>query len=52
MYRRLVTICAVLMLLAGCAGSMTSDIEVETDRDPKIDFAAYKSYSWLGSAAI
>lgn len=52
MYRNLLLFGATLMLLAGCASSMTSDIEVETETNPKIDFSAYRSYSWLGSAAI
>ena len=52
MYRNLLTIGAALVLLAGCASSMTSDIVVETERNPKVSFAGYQSYSWLGSAAI
>ena len=52
MYRNLLMLGAALALLAGCANSMTSDIEVETDRNPQIDLSGYQSYSWLGSAAI
>jgi hypothetical protein len=46
------TLIAALLLLSGCASSVTKDIEVATDADPKANFAGYKSYAWLGSAAI
>lgn len=41
----------LILFVAGCA-SVTKDISVETDADPKINFSGYSSYSWLGSAAI
>ena len=41
----------LILFVAGCA-SVTKDIRVETDADPKINFSGYSSYSWLGSAAI
>ena len=41
----------LIVFVAGCA-SVTKDIRVETDADPKINFSGYSSYSWLGSAAI
>jgi hypothetical protein len=31
---------------------MTSDIKVDTEGNPKIDLGGYKTYSWVGSAAI
>lgn len=52
MYRKLLMFGAALMLLGGCASSITSDIEVETESNSKVDFSGYQSYSWLGSAAI
>lgn len=52
MFRNLIALAAALVLLAGCASSITKDIEIETDRNPKVDFAGYRSYAWLGSAAI
>jgi len=52
MKRYLFTMAALVMLLGGCASSVTKDIEVQTDWDPKANLAAYKSYTWLGSAAI
>ena len=52
MYRKLLACCAVLMLLGGCASTMTGDIEVATEANPEVDLAGYKTYSWIGSAAI
>lgn len=42
----------MLLLVAACASSMTSDISIETELSPKANFKAYKSYAWLGTAAI
>lgn len=41
-----------LFLISGCASSVTKDIMVETDSDPKANLSGYTSYAWLGSAAI
>ena len=41
-----------LLLLTGCATSVTKDIMVETDVDPKANLSGYSSYAWLGAAAI
>ena len=49
---RLLSLFAVLLLVSGCATSVTKDIMVDTDADPKTKFSAYKSYAWLGSATI
>ena len=46
------TFIAVMFLIAGCASSVTKDIMVDTQADPKIDFKGYTTYAWLGSAAI
>ena len=43
---------ALALLLAGCATTPTQDIQVDAEADPKANFAGYKSYAWLGSAAI
>lgn len=40
------------VLLTGCASVPKSDIKVEAEADPKVDFSGYKTYAWLGSAAI
>ena len=42
----------VVMLLSGCASTPTKDIEVDAQADPKANFSGYKTYAWLGSAAI
>lgn len=52
MNRYLFTLATLMVLLSGCASSVTKDIVVETSSDPKADLTGYKSYSWLGSAAI
>lgn len=41
----------VLMALVGCS-TVTKDIEVSAESDPKISFSGYKTYTWLGAAAI
>lgn len=41
-----------VMLLAGCASVPTKDITVDAQADPKANFSGYKSYAWLGAAAI
>jgi hypothetical protein len=40
------------MLLAGCSSVPTKDIAVDVEIDPKANFSGYKSYAWLGAAAI
>jgi hypothetical protein len=40
-----------LLTLNACA-TLTSDIEIETHADPDINYNAYKSYAWAGSAQI
>jgi hypothetical protein len=42
----------IIMLVTGCTSVVTKDIEVEAAADPRVDFSGYKSYAWLGSAAI
>jgi hypothetical protein len=46
------TLAALVLLLSGCASSITKDITVETDSDPKANLGGYKSYAWLGAADI
>jgi hypothetical protein len=36
---------------SSCA-TLTNDISVETHADPAIDYSAYKTYAWVGSAQI
>jgi hypothetical protein len=40
------------MLLSGCASVPTKDIQVDAQADPKANFSGYRTYAWLGSAAI
>jgi hypothetical protein len=40
------------MLLAGCATVPTKDIQIDAQADPKANFSGYKTYAWLGAAAI
>ena len=51
MKSNLFIVLAFSAFIAGCA-SVTKDIRVETEADPKTNFSGYSSYSWLGSAAI
>ncbi|UCD53189.1 MAG: DUF4136 domain-containing protein [Phycisphaerales bacterium] len=41
-----------VMLAAGCSSVPTKDIEFDVEADPKASFSGYKTYAWLGSAAI
>jgi len=52
MKKYLFTLATLMVLLSGCATGVTKDIMVKTDSDPKANLAGYKSYAWLGSAAI
>lgn len=40
-----------LMLLTGCA-SVTSDIKVDAESDPKANLSGYKTYTWLGAGEV
>lgn len=51
MKKTLFILLGMALLVAGCA-SVTRDIKVETDVDPKANMAGYETYTWLGSAAI
>lgn len=46
-----VTFSLLLLMLAGCS-TVTKDIQVVAEADPKVSFSGYESYAWLGSAAI
>jgi hypothetical protein len=52
MKKHLFTLIATVVLLGGCASSVTKDIMIDTEVDPKANLSGYKSYAWLGSAAI
>ena len=42
----------MVALLTGCATTPVKDISFDSQADPKVDFKGYKTYTWLGSAAI
>ena len=52
MNKNLFAIFGIMLLVAGCASSVTKDIMVDTDIDPKANLKGYSTYTWLGSAAI
>jgi Domain of unknown function (DUF4136) len=41
----------LLILLGGCATSVTEDIQIEATADTTTQFGHYKSYTWLGDIA-
>ena len=41
-----------VLIVTACASPLTQDIEVDAEADPKANLAGYKTYAWLGSAAI
>jgi len=49
-YRYLVSL--VFLLIMGCSSVPTKDIQVDAEADPKANLSGYKSYAWLGAAAI
>ena len=52
MNKYLLILLSTMLLVAGCASSVTNDIVVEAEADPKANFKGYSRYTWLGSAAI
>lgn len=42
----------LVLLFTACASPLTQDIEIDAEVDPKANLAGYKTYAWLGSAAI
>jgi len=47
----LIAFSALLLVLTGCS-TVTKDIQITAEADPKASFAGYKTYTWLGAAAI
>lgn len=43
---------AVSVFLSACALVPVKDIKVAAQTDPKANFSGYKTYAWMGSAAI
>lgn len=48
----LVFFATILMVFSGCTTVPTTDIRFEAEADPKARFSGYKTYAWVGSAAI
>jgi hypothetical protein len=46
-----ITLAATVLVTTSCA-TLTDDIEVESHANPDVDYQAYKTYAWLGSAQI
>ena len=42
----------VIILFAGCASVPIKDIQVDAQFDPRANFSGYKTYAWMGAAAI
>ncbi len=42
----------MIMFVAGCTSVPTKDINIHVQADSKANLSGYKSYTWLGSAAI
>jgi hypothetical protein len=52
MTKPLLATLSILLLVTACTTIPTKDIQIEVEAHPDIDFSNYKSYTWLGSAAI
>ncbi len=52
MKKYLIAFVTSLLLIGGCATSVTGDIKIETEAVTTVKFSGYKTYTWLGSAAI
>ena len=52
MKKIIIAILVTVWFVTGCTQVPTKDITIETEADPKADFSGYKTYAWLGSAAI
>ncbi len=47
-----IAILSLSMLMLSACASITSDIQVETDVDARVDMSAYKTFAWLGTASV
>ncbi|MHC4553145.1 MAG: DUF4136 domain-containing protein [Planctomycetota bacterium] len=49
----LVLLAIGMLLLTGCSSSVqTDDIRIATQTNPKVNMSGYKTYAWVGSAAV
>lgn len=49
LYFPILSLC--MLMLSACA-SITSDIRVEVDVDPRVNMSGYKTFAWLGAASV
>jgi hypothetical protein len=52
MFKSYVLLLVSVLLFSGCAAVPTKDIRTDAQADPKTNFSGYKTYAWLGTAAI
>lgn len=52
MYRIYLLLLIFAVILSGCASVPTKDIKTQAQLDPKTNFKAYKTYAWIGTAAV
>jgi hypothetical protein len=54
MFKNYVLPLVSVVLFSGCAAVTvpTKDIKVDAQADPKVNFSTYKTYAWLGTAAV
>lgn len=48
----LILVAFLFSFVTACTSPLVKDIEVDAEADPKANLAGYKTYAWLGSAAI
>jgi len=46
------TIAVSMLFVTACAMVRTDDIQIRAEVDSRVNFSGYKTYAWLGSAAI
>ena len=52
LFRKSLVVTILAVGLAACASTLTKDIKVEAESNPKFDISQYKTYAWLGSAEV
>jgi uncharacterized protein YceK len=52
MFKNYILLLVSIVLFSGCASIPTKDIKVDAQADPSTNFSGYKTYEWLGAAAI
>ena len=47
-----IVVAGILFLTTACVSSVTSDIKISSESDPKVHMIGYKNYVWMGSAKL